>query len=123
VDFIVFDVALGISLLVAVVLLARREHQRKPKHLRLLGWALICIPLPGAVVLHLLRAVPQATDQTLFVLGIVSFAIGAALVLGSKDDEDWRSAVDDSPPWWPEFEREFRAYSRVRSHDRRLTRV
>lgn len=120
---LVVDAALGAMLLVVVALLASRDRRRKEGHLRALGWALVCIPLPAAVVLHVLRAVPQTTDQTLFVIGVISFAVGAALLLGSKDDEDWRHAHDDSPPWWPEFEREFRTYSRTRSHDPRLTRV
>jgi hypothetical protein len=125
VPLLVFDAALGAILIVAVILLGSRQQKRKPGHLRVLGWVLVCIPLPVAVLLHVLRAVQQATDQTLFIAGVVSFAFGAALLLGSKDDEDedWRHSSDDSPPWWPEFEREFRAYSRVRPHDRSLTRV
>jgi hypothetical protein len=118
---LIFDATLGALLLFTVAFLASRDRQRKPKHLRALGWALVCIPLPSAVVLHVLRVVAPATDQTLFVGGVVCFAVGAALLLGSKDDEDWRHASDDSPPWWPEFEREFDAYSRAR--DRRLTSV
>ena len=123
VPLLVFDAALGAMLLVVLGLLASRDRQQKPQHLRALGWALVCIPLPAAVALHALHAVSLATDQTLFVIGVVSFAVGAALVIGSKDDEDWRHAHDDSPPWWPEFEREFRAYSRTRPRDRPLTRV
>jgi hypothetical protein len=120
---LILDAALGALLLVVVALLASRDRRRKPRHLRALGWALVCIPLPAAVLVHVLRAVSPATDQTLFVIGVVSFAVGAALLIGSKEDEDWRHADDDSPPWWPEFEREFRTYSRTRSHDPRITRV
>jgi hypothetical protein len=108
---LVLDAVLG-TLLIAAVVLSRRLPRQDSQNVRAIGWALVAIPLPFAVALHVLRALPQASDQALFVTGIVAFAIGSALLLGTKDDDDWREGVDDSPPWWPEFEREFQEYAR-----------
>ncbi|SRR6266540_5109062 len=118
-----FDVLVGTLLLGAILGLAARGRRRKPQHVRALGWTLL-IPLPFAVFLHLALELPQTTDQTLFIAGVVAFAVGAALVLGADDEEDWREPTDDSPPWWPAFEREFRDYaSRPRNRPRPITRV
>ena len=72
---------------------------------------MVAIPLPLAVALHVVRALPPANDQALFVTGVVAFAIGSALLLGSRENDDWRDEGGDSPPWWPQFERDFRRYS------------
>ena len=61
--------------------------------------------LPGAF--------PAPADQLTFLSAVAAFAIGATLVLSFDAEEDKRGdADDDSPPWWPEFEREFSAYAR-----------
>jgi hypothetical protein len=109
-SLLVLDAALGILLITAVVV-SRRLRRQDAGHVRAIGWGLVAIPLPLAVALHVFRTLPTASDQTLFFTGIVAFAIGSALLLGSRDDGDWREQGDDSPPWWPEFEREFRRYS------------
>jgi hypothetical protein len=69
--------------------------------------------LPLALVLHLLVWLPAAVDQTAFVLGVLAFGVGAFLLLPwDGEDESEVAARDPEPaPWWPEFEREFRAYS------------
>lgn len=69
--------------------------------------------LPLALVLHLLVQLPVVFDQAAFVLGVVAFGAGAFLLLPwDGEDERGKAARDPDPaPWWPEFEREFRAYS------------
>ena len=74
---------------------------------------LVAVPLPLALVLHLLVELPATIDQAAFVLGVAAFGVGAFLIL-PWDGEGERGvpASDPDPaPWWPEFEREFRAYS------------
>jgi hypothetical protein len=115
---LVLDAVLG-TLLIAAVVLSRRLPRRDSANVRAIGCALVAIPLPFAVALHVLRALPQTSDQALFITGVVAFAIGSALLLGTKDDDDWREGADDSPPWWPEFEREFRRYAAVPRPSRR----
>jgi hypothetical protein len=69
------------------------------------------------VCLHLAGVLSPNVDQILFLGSVVAFAAGAALLLGAandEEDEDWREGNDDSPPWWPEFERELRDYERDR---------
>jgi len=119
---IVLDALLGAILLVAIALASRAPAQ-KSDEARATGWLLVAVPLPLVVVLHVAGVLPSTTDQALFVTGVVAFAVGSALVLGSRDDDDWREAVDDSPPWWPEFEREFDDYARRNSPRRPLARV
>ena len=106
---LVLDVVLG-ALLIGAIALSTRAPVRESEQARVAGWILVAVPLPGAVWLHLANALPRATDQTLFVMGVVAFAIGSFLLLGSRDNDDWREAGEDSPPWWPEFEREFKSY-------------
>jgi hypothetical protein len=119
---LVVDAVLGMLLLVAIGL-SRRAPARKSPSARTTGWILVAVPLPFAVALHVAGALPRATDQALFVAGVVAFAIGSALLLGSREDDDWREASDDSPPWWPEFERQFDEYARRNSPRRPVVRV
>jgi hypothetical protein len=73
---------------------------------------LVAVPLPLAVMLHLLLPLSIGVDEALFVAGVLAFAAGAFLLLG-RDDEDsgFRGGDDLEPPWWPDFERGFRRYS------------
>jgi hypothetical protein len=103
------DALLGMLLLVTIAVFTARRP-RVAEGTRAAGWFFV-LPLPLAVVLHLVVELPVAVDQTLFVAGVAGFAIGAALLLG-RDDEDWREPDDGEPPWWPGFEREFRDYAR-----------
>jgi hypothetical protein len=110
---LLLDAAAGIGLLATIILSARRAPQQRSRHVRTLGWMLIAGPLPLAVALHAAGRLPPTADQVTFLSAVAAFAIGAALVLSADDEEDQRAdADDDSPPWWPEFEREFRAYAR-----------
>jgi hypothetical protein len=108
---LVLDATLGL-LLLAVIAWSSRARVQQSENARAIGALLVAVPLPSVVVLHVLGALPTATDQTLFVLALVAFAVGSILLLGSRDDDEWREASDDSPPWWPEFERAFRSYDR-----------
>jgi hypothetical protein len=78
------------------------------------GWLLVLVPLPSALALHLFLRPEPALDRLAFVVGTVAFAFGALLVLPSKDEDehDEGDADPDPTPWWPEFERDFRAYAR-----------
>jgi len=44
--------------------------------------------------------------------------LGALLILSGNGDDGGHGGTGsgDEPPWWPEFEREFRRYSRRRRH-------
>jgi hypothetical protein len=111
---LLLDVVVGMLLLAAISAAASRPV-RGPGTvgLRTFGWILVCVPLPLAVGLHLVVRLPQTTDQAAFLAGVVAFATGSALILGSSDeDDDWRREDDgDSPSWWPDFERDFHAYA------------
>ncbi len=75
---------------------------------------LVAVPLPLALVLHLLARPAAPLDQAAFVVGVVAFGVGVFLVL-PWSAEDERLGPEDDPdlaPWWPAFEREFRSYSR-----------
>ena len=111
--FLLLDAAAGIGLLATITLSARRAPQKRSRNVRALGWMLVAGPLPLAVALHAGGRLPPTADQVTFLSAVAAFAIGAALVLSVDDEQDQRGdADDDSPPWWPEFEREFRAYAR-----------
>jgi hypothetical protein len=113
-QLVVLDAAAGGLLLAAIAFAARRQRFGARSHaLRVFGWILIAGPLPLAVILHLFAPLPPGADQAAFLTGVAAFAIGAALVLG-REEEDWgEPAEDESPPWWPAFERELRDYERL----------
>ena len=69
--------------------------------------------LPLALVLHLLIELPALVDQAAFVLGVLAFGVGAFLILpwDGEDDRSEEPPDPDPAPWWPAFERDFRAYS------------
>lgn len=69
--------------------------------------------LPLALVLHLLIELPAIVDQGAFVLGVLAFGAGAFLILPWDGEEDGSGEPrdPDPAPWWPAFERDFRAYS------------
>jgi len=109
------DVGVGVALVALIAVLAARPTHRRHERSRALGWALVAVPLPAAVCLHLGGVLSPNTDQIVFLASVLAFAVGAALLLGAADDEeDWREGGDESPPWWPEFERELRDYERDR---------
>jgi len=109
--FLTLDAAVGVLLLAVIVLAAQRAPRRAVSvRLRACGWILVAGPLPLAVALHMIWPLPAGIDQAVFLAGVAAFAIGAALVL-SGEEEDWREERDeDSPPWWPAFERDLREY-------------
>jgi hypothetical protein len=110
---LLLDVGAGILLLATIALLARRSPREHSQRVRALGWALVIGPLPLTVALHVAGRLPPAVDQPVFLAAVAAFAVGAALVLSVDDEDEPRGGDDgDSPPWWPEFEREFRAYAR-----------
>jgi hypothetical protein len=111
---VLLDGALGLGLVAAIAVAASRPPAARSSGRRLGGWILVLGPLPLAVVLHLLARLPQAVDQTAFVLGVLCFAAGARLVLTRDEDDGWREPSDrpEPFPWWPDFERELREYER-----------
>jgi len=77
------------------------------------GWLLVAVPLPLALALHFSLSLEPSVDRVAFVVGTVSFALGALLVLpASDDDSSDEQGESDDPSWWPDFERDFRAYVR-----------
>ena len=109
--FLTLDAAVGVLLLAVILLAAQRARRRAVSpRLRACGWVLIAGPLPLAVALHTILQLPEGIDQAAFLAGVAAFAVGAALIL-SGEEEDWREERDeDSPPWWPAFERDLREY-------------
>jgi hypothetical protein len=120
VPILVVDLVLGIALVAAVALGASRASSgRSSERQRVLGWLLIALPLPLAVVIQVFAPLPPALAETTFVAGVAAFAAGSLLVLRSDDGDDSRGTADpETPPWWPEFEREFRSYARRSSRPR-----
>jgi len=66
------------------------------------GLALICAAEPG-----------RTPANWLFLAVFVLLAAGALLLAGEQPD-DPSGEAEDEPPWWPEFEAEFRQYARRR---------
>jgi hypothetical protein len=115
------DAAIGVLLLAAIAIASRQSRRVWSARVRTCGWLLVAVPLPLAVGVHLMIRLPLLVDQGAFIAGVVAFAIGAVLVLGDEET-DWRSErEDDTPPWWPAFERDFRHYES--SEHRRRIRV
>ena len=115
------DLMLGIALVATVAVGATRGPLFASERRRVLGWLLIAVPLPLAVGIQLLAPLPPAFGETAFVAGVAAFAAGALLVLSSDDEDDLRDGADpETPPWWPEFEREFDQYVRRTSRPRVL---
>jgi hypothetical protein len=107
---------LGLSLLAVIALGSRRSPRSTASRARRpLGYALIAVPLPLAVALHLFVWPVSALDRMAFVVGVVAFGAGALLVLpGYERDEPAELPDDPNPaPWWPDFEREFREHART----------
>jgi hypothetical protein len=122
VPLLAIDLMLAGVLVGALVLgfggtLAAASSQRR----RAAGWLLVALPLPLAVGIEMFAAPPRVLADAAFVAGATAFAVGALLVL-SRDEGDGRrdEANPDSPSWWPDFEREFRAYARRSSRPRVL---
>jgi hypothetical protein len=117
VTLLAVDIGVGVALVALIAALAVRPAHRRSERSRTLGWVLVAGPLPAAVCLHLVGVLSPNTDQIVFLASVLAFAVGAALLLGTADDdeeEDWREGSDDSPPWWPDFERQLRDYERDR---------
>jgi hypothetical protein len=107
---------LGLSVLAVIAVAARRSPRPTSSRARRpIGYALIAAPLPLAVALHLFVWPTSAFDKIMFIVGVIAFGVGAVLVLPG-DDEGEQPELPDDPdpaPWWPDFEREFRAYARA----------
>jgi hypothetical protein len=117
------DLVLGVALVATVAVGASRSSNRTSStRQRVLGWLLIAVPLPLAVVIEIFAPpLPPALAETTFVVGVAAFAAGSLLVLRRDGRDDSRGTADpETPPWWPEFEREFRAYARRDSRPRVL---
>jgi hypothetical protein len=84
---------------------------------------LVAVPLPAAVGIQLTGLLSPGLNQILFLVGVVAFGVGAVLIL-TEDEEGWREAnEDDSPPWWPAFERDLQQWEREQERRRRLVRT
>jgi hypothetical protein len=107
---------LGLSVLGVIAVAARRSSKsRSSRARRSFGYALVAVPLPLAVALHLFLWPASIFDRIAFVLGVVAFGAGALLVLASDDEGEQLELPEDPDPapWWPDFERDFRAYARA----------
>jgi hypothetical protein len=107
---------LGLSVLAVIAFAARRSpRSTSSRARRAFGYVLIAVPLPLAVGLHLFLWPASALDPITFVVGVIAFAAGALLVLPGDDGDEQPELPEDSDPapWWPDFERDFRAYARA----------
>jgi len=104
------DVAMGIVLLALIGVVSAYRPVAVSAAARRAGWVLVAVPLPAAVSCHLFLFHRGPLDESLFLSGVLAFALGAVLVLGRDEDDD--GAGDDGldPRWWPEFERAFHDY-------------
>jgi hypothetical protein len=110
------DTLIGLALVAAIAASARRPPVSTSPMRRRVGWALVAGPLPAAVAVQLLRPLPAGLDQAAFIAGVVAFAVGAVLVLAREDrDHESGSSGEPEPPWWPDFERDFRVYASRRA--------
>jgi hypothetical protein len=120
-SLLVVDILVGLALVGAIALGAIRRTTSSSRIRTVIGWALVAVPLPLAVALHLIVRPPVAVDQAAFIGGVAAFALGAAFLLAGEDRREPLPATDepDGPtPWWPEFERDFRAYAKRQSRPR-----
>jgi hypothetical protein len=122
VQLLVIDSMLAAVLVAALVLGFRGTlFGASSRRRRAVGWLLIALPLPVAVGLETFASPPRVLADAAFVAGLTAFAVGVLLVLTSDDGDGRQGDVDpESPPWWPDFEREFRAYARRSSRPRVL---
>jgi hypothetical protein len=115
------DLVLGVALLAVIGLAATRSRLTAAAPGRRLGWVLIAVPLPLVVAFRLEQPSSPLGGQGAFVCGVLAFGAGALLVLSSRDDagDGGPDEADPGPaPWWPQFERDFRAYARRQSRPR-----
>lgn len=118
---LLLDLVLGAALVTTVALATRARVGRPVRRWRAVGWLLIAIPLPLVVGLQVFMPLPPGFGESAFVAGVAAFACGALLVLGSEDDDRPEGGAEPGdPPWWPDFERDFRAYAARRSRPRVL---
>jgi hypothetical protein len=119
---VLVDLVLGLALLATIGLAALRGRLHAHAPGQWLGWLLVAVPLPLVVAFRLFQPASPFGGQSAFVAGLLAFAVGALLVLSSRDDADegdgGAGADPDPAPWWPEFERDFRAYARRESRRR-----
>jgi hypothetical protein len=117
------DLVLGVALLATIGLAATRWQLDAQAPGLWLGWLLVAVPLPLVVAVRLSLPSSPLGGQSAFVAGVLAFAFGAMLVLSSRDDAgEAGEERDPGPaPWWPEFERDFRAYARQQSRPRTRT--
>jgi hypothetical protein len=119
---LVIDLSLAAVLVTAAVLGFKGTLSCvSPQRRRAIGWLLIALPLPLAVGIETFASPPRVFADAAFVAGLTAFAVGALLVLSGDEEDDRRpDAVPESPPWWPDFERDFRTYARRSSRPRAL---
>jgi hypothetical protein len=113
---LLFDVSVAVCLLAGIGLAAWRPIA-VPRTWRLVGCALVLVPLPLAVGLHVVFLHSGSADQALFLTALVAFGIGAVLVLGGEEPDDGAARDDPGPEWWPDFERQFRTFVRTRPRE------
>jgi len=107
---VLVDAAVGVLVPAAIIVFGIRARRPRSARVRGFGWLLVAVPLPLAVALHLAGRLPATVDQATFLACVAAFALGAALVLSGEEPGWGREDADETPPWWPAFEEEFRAY-------------
>jgi hypothetical protein len=116
------DPVLGVIVLATIGVAATRSLLSTHTSARrlLFGWLLVVLPLPVVVASNLAEPSSALGGQVPFVCALVAFGTGAVLILSGRDDaEDGGADADLDPgPWWPEFERDFRAYASTHSRER-----
>jgi len=110
------------ALVAWVLLLGRQCRRGRWPWLRRLGVALVpgCLFIDAAALMAAVRWPSQASNS--FILALlwlaVLFSVTAFFALrmpgdDGDDGDDWRSPEEGpEPPWWPDFERQFRDYTR-----------
>jgi len=108
----VFVVTLGVGAIVTIAL-APLYTDRLPSGSMELGAALVAFAISAALLGLMTTGATAAREDELFLTSFVLLAIGSVFVLGAEGHDDGPSGgADGDPPWWPEFESDFRNYAR-----------
>jgi hypothetical protein len=95
---------------------ARRSHGALSSAALGFALAVLCLGVDAATLFVAFTWPSSAANSFVFALLWVAalLSVSAYLVLRAPDDDDDGGSEGDAPepPWWPEFEREFRDYTR-----------
>jgi len=112
---LVADAAVGLAAVAAIVAAPWVSARLDAERAAAIGVPLV-LALPLLVVAGPRFGGTPLVNQTLFMAALAAFVAGSIiLVMAHGDDNGGGGGGGDAPvdpPWWPEFERDFRRYAR-----------